>query len=74
IVRTTRFAIGKDLLARNCLSDVIHNFKGQSTSGTFDRADRNARLFGTDQHKDEHGGWIDASADMSKNLSHLSYA
>ncbi|WP_429219306.1 glycoside hydrolase family 9 protein [Aeromonas veronii] len=74
IVRSTRFAIGQDLLASRCLSDVIHYFKGQRASGTFDRADRSARLFGTDQHRDVHGGWFDASGDMSKYLSHLSYA
>ena len=74
IVRSTRFAIGQDLLTSRCLSDVIHYFKGQRASGAFDRADRSARLFGTDQHKDVHGGWFDASGDMSKYLSHLSYA
>ncbi|MFM5241611.1 glycoside hydrolase family 9 protein [Aeromonas rivipollensis] len=74
IVRSTRFAIGQDLLTSRCLSDVIHYFKGQRASGAFDRADRCARLFGTDQHKDVHGGWFDASGDMSKYLSHLSYA
>ena len=74
IVRSTRFAIGQDLLIGRCLSDVIHYFKGQRASGAFDRADRSARLFGTDQHKDVHGGWFDASGDMSKYLSHLSYA
>ncbi|ASI22708.1 TPA: glycoside hydrolase family 9 protein [Aeromonas salmonicida] len=74
IVRSTRFTIGQDLLASRCLSDVIHYFKGQRASGAFDRADRTARLFGTDQRKDVHGGWFDASGDMSKYLSHLSYA
>ncbi|MEZ6928981.1 glycoside hydrolase family 9 protein [Aeromonas sp. S16(2024)] len=74
IVRSTRFAIGQDLLISRCLSDVIHYFKGQRASGAFDRADRCARLLGTDQHKDVHGGWFDASGDMSKYLSHLSYA
>ncbi|MFQ2292382.1 glycoside hydrolase family 9 protein [Aeromonas enteropelogenes] len=74
IVRSARFAIGSDLLASRCLSDVIHYFKGQRASGTFDRADRNARLFGTDKRRDVHGGWFDASGDMSKYLSHLSYA
>ena len=74
IVRSTRFAIGQDLLIGRCLSDVIHYFKGQRASGAFDRADRSARLFGTDRHKDVHGGWFDASGDMSKYLSHLSYA
>ena len=74
LVRSPPFAIGRGLLARRCLSDVIHYFKGQRASGTFDRADRRARLFGTDQRRDVHGGWFDASGDMSKYLSHLSYA
>ncbi|TNI52328.1 chitobiase, partial [Aeromonas dhakensis] len=74
IVRSTRFVIGPDLLASRCLSDVIHYFKGQRASGAFDRADRSARLFGTDLRRDVHGGWFDASGDMSKYLSHLSYA
>ena len=74
IVRTAPFTIGQDLLASRCLSDVIHYFKGQRASGAFDRADRSARLFGSDQRKDVHGGWYDASGDVSKYLSHLSYA
>ena len=67
------FTIGEDLLASRCLSDVIHYFR-QRASGAFDRADRSARLFGSDQRKDVHGGWYDASGDVSKYLSHLSYA
>lgn len=72
--RSARFAIGPDLLSRTCLSDVIHYFKGQRASGAFDRADRNARLYGSELRRDVHGGWFDASGDMSKYLSHLSYA
>lgn len=74
VTRSTRFSIGPQLLLRHCLSDVIHYFKGQRASGAFDRADRNARLFGSEQRRDVHGGWFDASGDMSKYLSHLSYA
>ncbi|MGY3919525.1 glycoside hydrolase family 9 protein [Aeromonas eucrenophila] len=74
VTRSARFAIGPELLSRTCLSDVIHYFKGQRASGAFDRADRNARLFGSEQRRDVHGGWFDASGDMSKYLSHLSYA
>ncbi len=73
-MRTAPFTIGQDLLASRCLSDLIHYFKGQRASGAFDRADRSARLFGSDQRKDVHGGWYDASGDVSKYLSHLSYA
>lgn len=74
VTRSARFAIGPELLSRTCLSDVIHYFKGQRASGAFDRADRSARLFGSEQRRDVHGGWFDASGDMSKYLSHLSYA
>ncbi|MEG0006454.1 MAG: glycoside hydrolase family 9 protein [Aeromonas sp.] len=74
ITRSARFAIGTNLLSRTCLSDVVHYFKGQRTSGAFERADRNARLHGSDQRRDVRGGWFDASGDMSKYLSHLSYA
>lgn len=74
VTRSARFAIGPQLLSRSCLSDVIHYFKGQRASGAFERADRNARLFGSEQRRDVHGGWFDASGDMSKYLSHLSYA
>ncbi|MGY3884513.1 glycoside hydrolase family 9 protein [Aeromonas aquatica] len=74
LTRSARFAIGPELLSRTCLSDVIHYFKGQRASGAFDRADRNARLYGSEQRRDVHGGWFDASGDMSKYLSHLSYA
>lgn len=74
VTRSARFAIGPELLSRTCLSDVVHYFKGQRASGAFERADRNARLFGSEQRRDVHGGWFDASGDMSKYLSHLSYA
>jgi hypothetical protein len=74
VTRSARFAIGPQLLSRSCLSDVIHYFKGQRASGAFERADRNARLYGSEQRRDVHGGWFDASGDMSKYLSHLSYA
>ncbi|WP_349918884.1 glycoside hydrolase family 9 protein [Aeromonas veronii] len=74
VTRSPRFAIGPGLLSRTCLSDVIHYFKGQRASGAFDQADRQARQFGTEQRRDVRGGWFDASGDMSKYLSHLSYA
>jgi hypothetical protein len=37
-------------------------------------ADSSAELVGTSERKDVHGGWYDASGDISKYLSHLSYA
>jgi hypothetical protein len=74
IVRSARFRLGERLLTQHCLSDVIHYFKGQRCSGQYDKADRAAPLFGGEQRRDVHGGWYDASGDVSKYLSHLSYA
>jgi len=36
--------------------------------------DQNAPLYGSASTRDVHGGWYDASGDISKYLSHLSYA
>ncbi|KUE80305.1 chitobiase [Aeromonas schubertii] len=74
ILRSTRFRVGEQLLRRRCLSDLIHYFKGQRCSGRFERADRSARILGSEERRDVHGGWYDASGDVSKYLSHLSYA
>jgi hypothetical protein len=68
------FEIGDNLLINRTYSDLLHYFKSQRCSGKFDRHDRNAKLLGTDRTVDVHGGWYDASGDVSKYLSHLSYA
>lgn len=73
-LRSARFEVGERLLARQCLSDVVHYLKGQRCSGLFERADRSARIHGREARRDVHGGWYDASGDVSKYLSHLSYA
>ncbi|MGB2079761.1 MAG: glycoside hydrolase family 9 protein, partial [Vibrio sp.] len=68
------FTIKDDLLYQGCFSDLLHYFKSNRSSGIWDEADRNALIFGSSQRKDVHGGWYDASGDVSKYLSHLSYA
>jgi hypothetical protein len=70
------FEIAEGYPAKALLSDVLFYFKGQRSSGIFDRADRQAPFFGglRRERKDLRGGWYDASGDMSKYLSHLSYA
>lgn len=55
-------------------SDVLHYFKSQRCSGQFDQQDKQVPLLGTSTTADVHGGWYDASGDVSKYLSHLSYA
>ncbi|CAM2896423.1 glycoside hydrolase family 9 protein [Vibrio mytili] len=72
--RSSCFEIGDNLLLERTLSDVIHYFKSQRCSGVFDHADRHAPILNSDKTVDVHGGWYDASGDVSKYLSHLSYA
>jgi hypothetical protein len=73
-VCSSHFEIGEHVLLGRTLSDVIHYFKSQRCSGIFDHADRQAPLLNSEQTADVHGGWYDASGDVSKYLSHLSYA
>jgi hypothetical protein len=68
------FAIQKNVLERNTLSDVIYYFKGQRSSGPWDKADRTLHFEGQDGVVDAHGGWFDATGDYGKHLSHLSFA
>ncbi|QIA64177.1 chitobiase [Vibrio astriarenae] len=72
--QSERFTIGEDLLFQRTFSDVLHYFKSQRCSGEFERQDTKAKLYGSDEKVDVHGGWYDASGDVSKYLSHLSYA
>ena len=73
-VTSPPLTIQKNVLERNTLSDVIYYFKGQRSSGPWDKADRALRFEGQDGVVDAHGGWFDASGDYGKHLSHLSYA
>lgn len=70
------FEVRDRILAETCLADVIYYFKIQHCSGAFDRADRSLPFFGEPDRPrvDVHGGWYDASGDVSKYLSHLSEA
>lgn len=73
-LRSSHFEIGEHILFDRTLSDVIHYFKSQRCGGIFDQQDRQAPLLNSDESADVHGGWYDASGDVSKYLSHLSYA
>ncbi|MED5618122.1 glycoside hydrolase family 9 protein [Ideonella sp. BN130291] len=68
------FTLAPRVLDRPLLSDLLHYFKGQRCTGIFDAADHACPIFGSDERVDVHGGWYDASGDVSKYLSHLSYA
>ncbi len=68
------FTIAQGLLMQRTFSDVLHYFKSQRCGGIFDKQDKSVPLLGTSSTADVHGGWYDASGDVSKYLSHLSYA
>lgn len=71
---SANFAIHSRVFAELMISDIVHYLKGQRCSGIFDLADRSRPLVGSDERRDVHGGWYDASGDVSKYLSHLSYS
>lgn len=75
-LRSEPFAVRERVLPEACLADVLYYFKIQRCSGAFDRADHALPFFGEPQRPraDVHGGWYDASGDVSKYLSHLSEA
>ncbi|KOO13638.1 chitobiase [Vibrio xuii] len=73
-LRSEIFQVAEGLLLKSTFSDVLHYFKSQRCGGRFDQQDRQVPLLGSDKAADVHGGWYDASGDVSKYLSHLSYA
>lgn len=70
-----RFVIGPRALFAATAADVLDFFrKSRADDDAVQAADETARLFGGGGSHDIRGGWYDASGDISKYLSHLSYA
>jgi len=70
-VESCAFVIEDDVLERETLSNVVFYFKGQRSSGDFDKADRHLALPGKPgEFVDVHGGWYDATGDYGIHLSH----
>ncbi|MGA2532789.1 MAG: glycoside hydrolase family 9 protein [Candidatus Aminicenantales bacterium] len=72
--RSHPVSVLKNVLERNTLSDVIYYFKGQRSSGPWDKADKAMKFEGKEGTVDVHGGWFDATGDYGKHLSHLSFS
>src|ERR1700743_1451573 len=69
------FRIEDDALAKMTLSSIIHYYNKQRANTPQElEADKKLILFGSDKTVDMHGGWCDASGDVSKYFSHLAYA
>jgi len=68
------FAIQPRLLPEACVPAMVDYFRSQHCGGVYDRTDRSVRYFGGREGRvDVHGGWYDASGDLSKYFSHLCY-
>ncbi|GMA23500.1 endochitinase [Luteimicrobium album] len=69
------FRAEPDRLQRQVLSDVLAYFRAMRSTGEIDRKDRVALRWGDESGLtvDARGGWLDASGDTSKFLSHLTY-
>jgi hypothetical protein len=67
------FEIREGLISET-VSDILYYFKGQRCADEWDKQDLNCPVYNENRTVDVHGGWYDASGDVSKYLSHLSYA
>ncbi|QKJ32061.1 glycoside hydrolase family 9 protein [Mucilaginibacter mali] len=69
------FEVKPDALAQSTIQSILHYYRRQraNTPGEL-AADAKMKLLGTGQTVDIHGGWCDASGDVSKYFSHLAYA
>lgn len=69
------FRIGEHVLQESVVADLTAYFRSVRSSGEIDRKDRHAHFYADDSggEVDARGGWLDASGDYSKFLSHLTY-
>lgn len=69
------FNISPNALAINTMPSIINYYnKQRANTPTELEADKHLLLYGSDKTVDMHGGWCDASGDVSKYFSHLAYA
>jgi len=69
------FKIERDIIQSSCLPLILEGFKSQHPEKKYKEKDSHVSFFGNRNDRvDVHGGWNDASGDVSKYLSHLSYA
>lgn len=69
------FKIEEKALAKNTLASVLNYFyDDRAENETVKGWDSDLQIYKSEERKDVHGGWYDASGDVSKYLSHLSYA
>lgn len=75
IYSSAAFEIEENILAKRTISSIVHYYNKQRANTPQElEADKNMLLFGSTKRVDVHGGWCDASGDVSKYFSHLAYA
>ena len=73
--KSGEFTVGENALAKNTLATVLDYFyNDRANNPTVEGWDKSMGIYKSDKKVDVHGGWYDASGDVSKYLSHLSYA
>lgn len=69
------FTVAENALASNTLATVLNYFyDDRADDPTVEGWDKSMSVYKSDKKLDVHGGWYDASGDVSKYFSHLSYA
>ena len=69
------FVVGENALEKNTLASVLNYFHDdRANNPTVEGWDKSMGVYNSSKKVDVHGGWYDASGDVSKYLSHLSYA
>jgi hypothetical protein len=73
--KSAPFTIGDHLLEKLAVPAIVHYYNKQRANTPAElAADSHVQLFGSNERVDMHGGWCDASGDVSKYFSHLAYA
>ncbi|PWS33747.1 glycoside hydrolase family 9 protein [Pedobacter paludis] len=72
---SSEFEIGDKALAKITIPAILHYYRKQRANTEIElSADKQIKLFGSDETVDLRGGWCDASGDVSKYFSHLACA
>jgi len=76
LLASEMFDVRSALLVDRLSPLIADYFKSQRCIGQYEEADKSIPFVGHQKNSkaDVHGGWYDASGDVSKYLSHLSYA
>ena len=68
------FKIDDQAIGKTAIPAIVNFFFHQRSNSPQEiEADKNLLLYGSDKRVDLHGGWCDASGDISKYFSHLAY-